>query len=111
MAAEKKRPALEGSREGDPAGPALAPPSFEAAIERLETLVNELESGELTLEESIARYEEGIQLSRQLTHTLAEAEKRIERLTAGVDGAPTTEPMELDPATPDRAPPEGKLPF
>ncbi len=57
------------------------------------------------------RYEEGIQLSRQLTRTLAEAEKRIERLTAGADGAPTTEPMELDPATPDRAPPEGKLPF
>ena len=91
------------------------PPSFEDAIERLETIVEELEGGALTLEDSILRYEEGMKLSRQLTRTLDEAEKRIERLTeiGGPDGTPGTRPMELDPADAQRDEPgaEGKLPF
>ena len=72
--------------------------SFEAALERLETLVEELEGGSLTLEESIARYEEGVKLSRRLTQTLDEAEKRIERLVESTDEGtpPTTVPMDLD---------------
>ena len=88
-------------------------PSFEEAIERLQTIVEELENGGLSLEESIARYEEGMKLSKRLTLTLAEAEKRIETLVEGDgEGArPITRPMELDlkPASPDD--PEGKLPF
>ena len=89
-------------------------PNFEDAIERLETIVEELEGGALSLEESILRYEEGMKLSRQLTHTLDEAEKRIERLTetGGEGGTPGTRPMELDPADAQREEPgEGKLPF
>lgn len=72
--------------------------SFEQALERLETLVEELEGGSLTLEESIARYEEGVTLSRRLTQTLDEAEKRIERLVESSNDAtpPTTVPVELD---------------
>jgi exodeoxyribonuclease VII small subunit len=106
MPAEKKRPAATpaADRSGD------AAPSFEGAIERLETIVDELESGSLSLEESIARYEEGMGLSKQLTRTLDEAEKRIERLTGGEGGEPRTEPMEIDLKTPENAP-EGKLPF
>jgi exodeoxyribonuclease VII small subunit len=74
-------------------------PNFEDALERLETIVEELEGGSLTLEESIARYEEGVRLSRRLTQTLDEAEKRIERLVDADDPAtpPTTVPMDLDP--------------
>ena len=53
---------------------------FEDAMKRLETIVEELEGGQLSLEDSIARYEEGVTLSRQLTGTLDKAEKRIERL-------------------------------
>jgi len=70
--------------------------SFEEALEKLETIVEELEGGSLTLEQSIARYEEGVRLSRRLTQTLDQAEKRIERLTEEEGGAPGTEPIELE---------------
>jgi len=70
--------------------------SFEAAIERLQTIVEELERGSLSLEESLARYEEGVKLSRRLTQTLDQAERSIERLSAGADGEPVTEPMESE---------------
>jgi len=83
-------------------------PSFEDALKRLETIVEELESGELSLEDSIARYEEGMKLSRRLTQTLDEAEKRIERLVENADGTTDTEPME--PGT-RGDPAEGELPL
>jgi exodeoxyribonuclease VII small subunit len=82
-------------------GPAPDPEElgFEAALERLQTIVDELEGGRLSLEDSIARYEEGIKLSRRLTQTLDEAEKRIERLVESQNerGTPATEPMEVEP--------------
>lgn len=84
-------------------------PNFETALERLETIVDELEGGALSLEDSIARYEEGIKLSRRLTQTLDEAEKRIERLVENEAGTPVTEPADLDLMTPEGS--EGKLPF
>jgi exodeoxyribonuclease VII small subunit len=85
-------------RKAAPASDASDPASlsFEEAIERLQTIVEELEGGSLSLEESIARYEEGVKLSRRLTQTLDEAEKRIERLTEGAEGEPVTEPLELE---------------
>jgi exodeoxyribonuclease VII small subunit len=83
-------------------------PSFEDALKRLETIVEELESGELSLEDSIARYEEGMRLSRRLTQTLDEAEKRIERLAENADG--TTETRPLEPET-RGGPAEGELPL
>lgn len=83
-------------------------PSFEDALKRLETIVEELESGELSLEESIARYEEGMKLSRRLTQTLDEAEKRIERLVENADGTTDTEPMEPESRG---GPAEGELPL
>ena len=85
-----------------------APLDFEQSMKRLETIVEELESGELSLEDSIARYEEGIQLSRRLQQVLDESEKRIERLVEKEGAPPSTEPMEL---TPGRELPEGELPF
>ena len=72
--------------------------SVEQSLERLETIVEELEGGALSLEDSIARYEEGVKLSRQLGRTLDQAEKRIERLVANEDDPPTTEPLALDAA-------------
>jgi exodeoxyribonuclease VII small subunit len=76
--------------------PEAASLSFEAAIGRLQTIVEELEGGSLSLEESIARYEEGVRLSRRLTQTLDQAEKRIERLSTDADGEPVSVPMELE---------------
>ncbi len=102
MAAKKTTPARAGGDE-----PQLG---FEQARERLETIVDELEGGELTLEESLARYEEGIQLSRRLTQQLDEAEKRIERLVESPGAAPTTEPLELGLPTAEGSG-EGELPF
>lgn len=94
MATKKTTPATE---PGDA-------PNFEQSLERLETIVEELEGGALSLEDSIARYEEGVTLSRTLGRTLDEAEKRIERLVARDDGSTGTEPMELDDdARPDAA--------
>ncbi len=85
-----------------------APLDFEASMKRLEAIVEELESGELSLEDSIARYEEGVRLSRGLTARLDEAEKRIERLVENEGEAPGTQPMELEPGGND-AP--GELPL
>lgn len=63
-----------------PVDPAAARPSFEDALARLTAIVAELESGELTLEESLARFEEGIRLSRASQAELDAAEARIEEL-------------------------------
>jgi exodeoxyribonuclease VII small subunit len=85
-------------------------PSFEQALERLETIVAELEGGALSLEESLARYEEGVRLSRRLTQTLDQAEKRIERLVEEQGRPPETRPLEGDFESGARSN-EGELPF
>ncbi|HEY7411613.1 MAG TPA: exodeoxyribonuclease VII small subunit [Vicinamibacteria bacterium] len=61
-------------------------PSFEAAIARLEQIVQRLEKGELALEESLALYEEGVRLSRLCHAKLEEAEGRIEILVKDARG-------------------------
>ncbi len=54
--------------------------SFEDALSRLEEIVRELEGEEISLEESIKLYEEGIELSKICTNTLEKAELRIEKV-------------------------------
>jgi len=54
---------------------------FEAALAELDTLVKKLEDGDLSLEQSLALYERGVQLSRFCHARLEEAERRIEILT------------------------------
>ncbi|HEX9642219.1 MAG TPA: exodeoxyribonuclease VII small subunit [Candidatus Krumholzibacteria bacterium] len=61
--------------------------SFEKALERLEGIVQKLEDGELTLEESLRLYEDGIRLSRLCHGQLEEAEGRIELLVKDARGA------------------------
>jgi exodeoxyribonuclease VII small subunit len=61
-------------------------PKFEAALERLEQIVQKLERGELPLEESLVLYEEGIRLSRLCHSKLEEAEGRIEVLMKDARG-------------------------
>ena len=50
---------------------------FEEAIKKLEEIAQELESGELGLDESVSKFEEGMKLSKDCTKMLNEAEKRI----------------------------------
>ena len=68
--------------------PTIAELSFEDALKRLEAIVHRLESGEASLEESIALYGEGDRLRKQCEARLQAAQARIEKITLGPDGAP-----------------------
>lgn len=61
------------------------PPSFEDAMKRLAQIVERLESGELSLEESLVLFEEGVKLSRMAQSKLEDAQRKVEQLIA-VDG-------------------------
>ena len=56
-------------------------PSFEQVMERLETIVEQLDEGELALEHSLAAFEEGVGLARQAQASLDAMERRVEQLT------------------------------
>jgi exodeoxyribonuclease VII small subunit len=56
------------------------PPSFEVGLTELETVVKELENGELPLEQAIALFEKGVGLSDRCRQQLEEAETRVEIL-------------------------------
>ena len=73
---------------------------FEAALAELDTLVKKLEDGDLSLEQSLALYERGIQLSRFCHARLEEAERRIEILTDRGELKPA--PSSLTGTDPDR---------
>jgi exodeoxyribonuclease VII small subunit len=66
--------------QADPDGPNAREPSFESALERLESLVDRLEQGDLELEESLQVFEEGVGLSRECAAQLESAERRVEVL-------------------------------
>ena len=61
-------------------------PGFDVILVRLREVVGRLESGELTLEQSLAVYEEGVQLARRGQLLLATAEKRVEILVSAGSG-------------------------
>jgi exodeoxyribonuclease VII small subunit len=69
-----------------------ATPSFEQALDELDALVRRMESGELTLDESIAAYRRGAELARYCQGRLAQAELEIKQLEGDL-----LKP--LDPAT------------
>ena len=68
---------------------------FEAALEELEGLVERMEEGDLSLEESLKTYERGIALSRACQKSLDAAEQRIQILTEK-DGAAQAEDFQPD---------------
>ncbi len=68
-------------------------PSFEAALDQLQQTVKRLESGELSLEQALRSFEEGVRLSRLCQEHLSAAEKRVEVLAQ----APAGGPIELQP--------------
>jgi exodeoxyribonuclease VII small subunit len=70
--------------------------NFERAMERLETIVDEMESGKMMLEELIVRYEEGMKLVGICQERLASAEKRIEIITRNHAGKAVVK--EFEPA-------------
>ncbi|MEO7166298.1 MAG: exodeoxyribonuclease VII small subunit [Spartobacteria bacterium] len=70
--------------------------NFEQAMKRLEEIVEQMESGDLPLEDLIVRYEEGMKLVRVCQERLASAEKRIEIITRNSAGQPVVQ--EFEPA-------------
>ena len=69
---------------------------FEKALERLEKIVEELETGNIPLEEALKKYEEGVKLSRICSEKLTAAEKKIQVLTKTLDGSLKREDFEWD---------------
>jgi len=69
-------------------------PSFEEALGRVEEIVRRLEEGELTLDESLRLFQEGIDLSRRCQTVLDEAQRKIELLVRAADGTLKTEPLD-----------------
>lgn len=76
--------------------PSANPPAFEEALKRLETLVAQMEAGNLSLDEMIAHFEEGSGLVDICGKRLNEVERRIEKLVKK-DGEIKTEPFQTDP--------------
>jgi exodeoxyribonuclease VII small subunit len=73
------------------------PLSFEQAVAQLEQIVAAIESGQIGLEDSLARYEQGMELVKHCRSILDRAEKRIEVLTQTDQGLAA---QPLDPTAP-----------
>jgi len=60
---------------------------FESNLKQLEEIVVKLEGGDLTLDQSLELFEEGVKISRFCNAKLEEAERKVETLIKGADGA------------------------
>jgi len=66
---------------------------FEKAFQQLEKIVQRLEGEQLSLDDSLKLFEEGISLSRFCNQKLEEVEKKIELILSNAKGDPVTEPF------------------
>ncbi|RBP02568.1 exodeoxyribonuclease VII small subunit [Roseiarcus fermentans] len=73
--------------EADPGAPDVAAMPFEAALHELERIVDQLEKGAVSLDDSIRLYERGEALKKRCDDLLRNAEMRIEKITLSADGA------------------------
>ena|ERR1051325_3698580 len=73
-------------------------PTFEGCLERLESVVEELEKGDLALERALQLFEEGMKLSAVCRKKLEEAENRVEILLKKSDGKMVAEPFRIGEA-------------
>jgi exodeoxyribonuclease VII small subunit len=79
----------------------MAEMKFEDALKRLEKIVDELEDGNLSLDESLERYEEGIRLSKLCAKKLDVAKKKVEMLLKNDDGSVELKPFDEQRAAED----------
>jgi len=70
---------------------------FEDALEKLEQIVEELESGELSLTDAIKKYEQGMKLSKFCSERLNSIQKKIEILVKNASGEITAKPFKKKP--------------
>lgn len=69
---------------------------FESALKKLESIVENLENGELSLEQALKQYEEGVKMADVCSKKLTEAEKRVEVLMKTVGGKFKTAAFEAE---------------
>ncbi len=86
MTSKKRSPSDPSSSDKLPVDPASGP-SFETALEELETIVRELEHDDLTLDSALSLFERGIKLMRTCDTQLNHARGKITELFKGEDGA------------------------
>ncbi|OCX65808.1 exodeoxyribonuclease VII small subunit [Thioclava sp. SK-1] len=73
----------------------IAEMTFEEAMKAFEQVVNQLDRGDVPLDQLIALGERGAVLKKRCSDLLKEAEERVEKITLGMDGQPTgTTPVE-----------------
>lgn len=72
------------------------PLNLEKALKDLETIVDELESGDLPLDKAMKRFEDGIKLTRRCQTALKDAEQKVEILLKSVGGEEELEDFETD---------------
>ena len=72
----------------------MATQTFEAAMKRFEKVVEELESGDLPLEKSLKKFEEGIELSKFCSRKLEEIEAKVSQLVKDSKGDAMEVPLE-----------------
>ena len=77
----------------------MAVEKFETALKKLEEVVKKLEGGELSLDESLKAFEEGVKLAGFCSRKLDEAEKRVELLVKQKDGTFARDKFRLDDET------------
>ena len=68
--------------------------AFEDSLERLETIVRTLESGEKGLEDSLTLFEEGVVLAKGLNQRLEEVKRRVDVVTKDAEGKLKLKPLE-----------------
>jgi exodeoxyribonuclease VII small subunit len=70
--------------------------NFEKALKDLETTVEKLEQGDLSLDESLKLFEKGVKLAKFLRSELEKAEKKVEILLKDEEGNVSAEPFNVD---------------
>jgi exodeoxyribonuclease VII small subunit len=90
---------------GKDMAPKKTPQTFESALERVEQIAAQMETGDLPLDHLVRVYEEGLRLVRFCSERLEEAEKRLQVITRDATGQPqgleaVQNPGEIPPSTP-----------
>jgi len=71
--------------------------TFEASMERLETIVRQLEQGNVPLEESLKLFQEGTELVRSCQKLLDDAQLQVKKIMTAPDGSPVEEDFQDEP--------------
>ena len=86
----------------------MAEMKFEEGLKKLEKIVNDLEGGNLSLDDALEKYEEGIRLSKACAKKLEVARKKVEILLKSEDGSVELKEFDEKTAEEDEKPPETK---